>query len=367
MISSDVFVGAGSVIRERYRIVDVLGSGGSATVFRAEDLRHDRRLVCLKLMHSTHPEGDKERKRFMREAALVRSLQHRYVVELLDYGHTEQEVPFLVFPLLYGRTLKERLETDGAFDPMDAAEITEQLLEALGPAHRQGVAHRDLKPANIFLCATRAGEEVRLLDFGLAKTTTRGPTRTDITRVGAVVGTPRYMAPEQARGERVGTAADIYALGLLFAEMLTGEAVVRGGGELDLYVAHGSDRPLPLPLQLDGSPFGHVIRRALSKRPEERYRVADQMLADLRGAMEHALEAPQDATGPELEVTSRHPRSTKHVQLSVPNPQSEKLREVFNTLAGHDGRPVGYDDAPAPRPSTPIALVRRIEPPPDDE
>src|SRR5690606_16221756 len=122
-------------------------------------------MVVVKLMHASHADGETERARIGREAAMLRELRHRHIVELLDFGFTSQAIPYLVFPLLSGRTLAERLKGD-RLDWFEAGEITEQLLEALETAHQRGVAHRDVKPANVFLCPTPQGEEVKLLDFG---------------------------------------------------------------------------------------------------------------------------------------------------------------------------------------------------------
>jgi eukaryotic-like serine/threonine-protein kinase len=361
-VSRDLLVGKGSVLGERYHIVDVLGVGGSATVYRAEDEERDGALVVLKLMHASHPESETERRRFNREAAMVRGLRHPNVVELLDFGFTREAIPYLVFPLLEGRTLAARAEDD-RFDWIEAGEITEQLLEALEAAHQRGIAHRDVKPANVFLCPTPQGERVLLLDFGLAKLT-EGKRRMDLTQAGVLVGTPRYMAPEQARGEDVGSAADIYAAGLLLGEMVAGEALVRAKGEIDILATHGSDKPLALPDQLLRSPYAGIVQRAVAKMPERRYRVATQMLADVRAVLDAIGQGAPTDSDPELEVTSRHPRAPRR-PLSVPNESSEKLRKVFNDLAQVSdddalaARPTELRAVPEPRASEPIALTRR--------
>lgn len=360
MAGDDLLVGKGSLIGQRYRIVDVLGVGGSGTVYRAED---GDAMVVVKLMHASHADGETERARIGREAAMLRELRHRHIVELLDFGFTSQAIPYLVFPLLSGRTLAERLKGD-RLDWFEAGEITEQLLEALETAHQRGVAHRDVKPANVFLCPTPQGEEVKLLDFGLAKLT-EGTRRMDVTQAGVLVGTPRYMAPEQARGEEVGSAADIYAAGLLLGEMVAGEPLVKAKGEIDILAAHGSDRPLPLPGELLRSPYAGIVQRAVAKMPERRYRVATQMLADVRAVLDAIDHGQPTDSDPELEVTSRHPRAPRR-PLSVPNATSEKLRKVFNDLAEVSddeaaARPTELRAVPDARVSEPIALTRRKE------
>ncbi|MCA9622331.1 MAG: serine/threonine protein kinase [Myxococcales bacterium] len=382
MTSPSLPIGPGSVIEERYRILDILAVGGSGTVYRAIDGATEEP-VALKLMHAAHQEEDSERKRFLREAKIVSELEHDHIVPLLDWGHTDGGLPYLVFPLLEGRPLSKRLERHDPIDPIEAGELAIQTLEALEALHRRGIAHRDIKPANIFLEQTAQGETVRLLDFGLAKG--GGGQANDVTRMGAVVGTPRYMAPEQARGERVGPAADIYAMGLVLCEMVTGEPLVTSKADLEIYVAHGSDRALKLPAAVAGTAFGPIVQRAISKQPQARYRTATQMLADVEAATA-TLAAGDGGAGPaELEVTQRR-RGTGSALLSVPNETSERLRSVFNRLAATakdaagaewDDDPASSSDVPDDRPtirqsvpqaqaSLPIALVRRI-PPPEDE
>lgn len=385
-------VGPGAIVADAYRVIDVLAIGGSGTVYRAEAMSDAAKApgntrVALKLMHAAHAEGDKERRRFLREAELVRGLDHAHIIKLLDFGHTHEGLPFLVFPLLDGENLGARLkrhrEKGTAIDPLDAGELAVQILDALDALHRRGIAHRDVKPANVFLATTPLGEAVQLLDFGLAKAS---HTKVDdVTRMGAVVGTPRYMAPEQARGERVGPPADVYAMGLVLGEMIAGEALIKADAEIDIYVAHGSDRELKLPESIRLSPYASIIRRAVSKAPTKRYRTATQMLADVEAATV-AIATGADRSGrAELDVTQRR-RGVADPMLSEPNETSEKLREVFNRLAENaadledeappssqppldipEDRPtirMAIEDVPEARVSEPIALIRRISPAP---
>jgi len=387
-------VGPGAIVADAYRVIDVLAVGGSGTVYRAEAVSDAAKApgnirVALKLMHAAHHEGDNERRRFLREAELVSGLDHTHIIKLLDWGHTHEGLPYLVFPLLDGEPLSARLarirESEASIDPLDAGELAVQILDALDALHRRGIAHRDVKPANIFLARTPLGEAVQLLDFGLAKASHTKVN--DVTRMGAVVGTPRYMAPEQARGERVGPPADVYAMGLVLGEMLLGESLIKADAEIDIYVAHGSDRELRLPETIRKSPFGSIIRRALAKNPTKRYRTATQMLADVEAAtVAIATGADRDGRA-ELDVTQRR-RGVADQLLSEPNETSEKLREVFNRLAEDAAdledepppssvppslpdippdRPtirMAIDDVPEARVSEPIALIRRISPSP---
>jgi serine/threonine-protein kinase len=245
----------GEVLAGRYQLMDTIAVGGSGAVYRAavDSGGH----VAVKVMHAEHPEGDAERRRFGREAQIIQALVHPHVVRVLDYGHTRDGMPFLVFPLLDGNTLDSKLKIAGALPAAEVGRISLQVLSALERAHDEGIAHRDIKPANIFLVPSVLGDNVQILDFGLAKLVFQGD-GAEVTRHGALVGTPRYMAPEQVRGEQVSETADIYSFGLVMAEMLLGHPVVTASRELDIYMTHGSDKPLELAEVVLASPFAAI-------------------------------------------------------------------------------------------------------------
>jgi serine/threonine-protein kinase len=319
----------GEVIAGDYRLREVLAVGGSGTVYRAEQLSHGRG-VALKLMHAEHPEGDAERQRFSREASVLQELEHPHVVRVVGHGHTGDGIPFLVFPLLEGRTLEERLESEGALDWSETGRLILQVLAALDRAHGLDIVHRDIKPANIFLCPSVIGENVQLLDFGLARAV-RG-TDMEVTRAGAVVGTPRYMAPEQVRGERVGPTADIYGVGLVLAEMISGSPICTAERELDIYMVHGSDKELPLPIEVLRSPFAAIVRRAVAKPLAVRYRLANQMLADVRAVVDQLGSGTGALPSADMDATYVvDPRGAR--PLSLPTELSEKLRDAFNAMS----------------------------------
>lgn len=278
-----------------YTIECAIGRGGSASVYRASHPQHAE-LVAFKIMHEHDPSGV-GRPRFAREAALLQKLDHPHVVKMTDYGYTESDLPYIVFELLRGRSLYAAIKRLGPFDPMRVGRIALQLLDALGAAHALGIIHRDIKPGNVYLCAGHEHDYAKLLDLGLAKALEGdGPETDTITGTGYRLGTPRYMSPEMARGQRVGAAGDLYAMGLIIAEMLTGDPVVKGNVQVDVLMAHGNDRPLPLDDAIERSPFASVIRRALAKAQDVRYRTALQMHADVQAAVamyERALEVSQ--------------------------------------------------------------------------
>jgi serine/threonine-protein kinase len=368
----------GSLVAGKYEILDVLGRGGSATVYRAKQAGTATG-VALKVMHEEIGDGDGvgERERFAREAELVQSLRHPNIVRLLDYGYTEQNLPYLAFALLVGRSLEQRLHDEGGLEWLEVGRLCAQVLRALEKAHAREIVHRDIKPGNIFLVRTPLGEVAQVLDFGLAKVVQQS-SENELTRVGSVLGTPRYLSPEQARGEPVGQAADIYSLGLVMAEMLSGRPVVQGNTHFEMFVVHGSDRPHELPVEVLDSPFAAIIRRAIDKQPSVRYRLASQMLADVEAAISR-LEDWQEGDGEGDEgdfVVTKMLDPAKALQTAQGSAASEQLRRAFNLLArksspggataalraaarpaaegsGADGPPTERPSAAAERPTRP--------------
>ncbi|MEZ4440608.1 MAG: serine/threonine-protein kinase [Polyangiaceae bacterium] len=344
----------GTLVGNKYELLDVVGVGGSGTVYRAR-LQGQSRIMALKLMNAGLSDQQGEQARFAREAEVVKRLQHPHVVGLIDYGQHDGR-PFLVQPLLEGQTLEEKIKHEGALEWMLTGTLATHVLKALEKAHSLGIAHRDIKPANIFVTHHVLGPVAQVLDFGLAKVVRGdGEAELQVTQIGAVIGTPRYMAPEQARGEGVGPAADIYACGLVLAEMLLGEPLVQGDKDIDIYVAQGSDAPHLLPPKILESPFASVVQRAVAKRLDVRYHEASQMLADvsvlverLGGGSALPVEADMDATRMIDPATA--------LPLSLPNETSEKLRNAFNVIAkkrASDPRMAAATSSAPPQPSPP--------------
>ncbi len=198
-----------------YELLEPLGEGGMGVVYKARQGTLNR-LVALKMVLGGHRAGAKELIRFLAEAEAVAAVKHPHVVQVYEYGEADGR-PFLAMEFLSGGSLSERLEAQGRLDPPAAARLVGTLAGAVQAAHDQGIVHRDLKPGNVLF--DEAGEP-KVTDFGLAK---RGG-GSDLTATQAVMGTPAYMAPEQARGDTkfVGPGADVYALGVILYECLTG-------------------------------------------------------------------------------------------------------------------------------------------------
>jgi hypothetical protein len=268
-----------------YRVERLIGRGGSATVYEARRATRDRpeldQPVAFKVIHEHDASG-------------VGKLDHPNVVRLLDFGYTERDWPFIVFELLRGMSLKAAIRQRGPFDPPTTARVTLELLAGLAAAHDVGIVHRDIKPANVFLHRNDQGEVVRVLDLGLAKALYGdGVEVQTLTGTGYRLGTPRYMAPEMARGEGVGAAGDLYAVALLMAEMIAGRPVLRAQSQVELLLAHSSQQPLPLDEVIVQSAFHAVIARGLAKDLQVRYRNAMQMRADVEAALMLYQRLPQ--------------------------------------------------------------------------
>jgi len=210
----------GQTLAGQYKIVSVLGQGGMGTVYRGTQVSIDR-TVAIKVISREFSTDLESIKRFQREAKITSKLTHPNTIRLYDFGLTDDGLAYLVMELLEGRELADELAEVGKMVLPRAVEVCVQVLKALEDAHGLGIVHRDLKPANIFMQRMTGGDLPKVMDFGIAKTFTDSEL-SKVTKTGMLVGTPAYMSPEQARGEPIGPAADIYAVGTIFYELLSG-------------------------------------------------------------------------------------------------------------------------------------------------
>jgi len=277
----DPFVGR--TLNARYEVLARLGAGGVGLVYQGRHVQLDRP-VAIKVLQQSAAASPEWRRRFEREARALSALAHPNIVPLTDFG-IDGDVPYLVMELLQGKTLAD-LINEGPVSPARALDIVRQTLRGLGFAHRQGIAHRDLKPANIFLQALpEHADHVRLLDFGMAKFLDGGSSTSLAENLSRVFGTPSYMAPEQAKAERVDARADIYAAGAILFQLLAGRPPYVADTAEGLMQAHVSE-PIPslaalrpdLPIASLVQP---VIERAMAKKPAGRYPQALWMLSAL--------------------------------------------------------------------------------------
>ncbi|HET8652294.1 MAG TPA: Stk1 family PASTA domain-containing Ser/Thr kinase [Gaiellaceae bacterium] len=260
----------------RYRILRRLGSGGMANVYLAEDEELGRN-VAIKILNDRHASDDSFVERFRREAKNAAGLSHPNIVSIYDRGEAEGTY-YIAMEYLEGRSLKDRIVAEGPL-PIDAAvDATRQILRALGFAHRGGIVHRDVKPHNVLLAQEGAERRYKVTDFGISRTSA-----SQMTEAGSIVGTAQYLSPEQARGAPVDQRSDIYSVGIVLYELLTGQLPFTGETPLEIAMKHLSEIPKPpsslraeVPPDLD-----MVVLRALAKDPAERFESAEEMDAEL--------------------------------------------------------------------------------------
>ena len=260
----------GRVLKGQYRLNSVLGQGAMGLVFRGTQSGLDK-LVAIKIMSPDGFHTDESRDRFQREATVVSKLLHPSITQVLDFG-IEGDMPFLVMEFVDGKELTDVLAQEGPMPPTRAVAIVRQLASALEEAHRHGVVHRDIKPQNLRLMRYTPGGQVflKVLDFGIAKQLGEGSGQGQLTATGAVMGTPMYMAPEQAGGHKVSAAADQYAVGIVLYELLTGTVPFTGETLTGVLVSHLTKPPPPLPRQVP-EVLQKVVLRLLAKSPAERF------------------------------------------------------------------------------------------------
>jgi eukaryotic-like serine/threonine-protein kinase len=257
----------------RYRIERKLGAGGMADVYLAEDQELGRR-VAIKILNGRHANDGQFIERFRREAKNAAALNHPNIVSIYDRGEAE-DTYYIAMEFLDGRTLKELIVGHGQAPVRVAVEYARQILSALRFAHRHGIVHRDIKPHNVLV--DREGR-VKVTDFGIARAGT-----SQMTETGSIVGTAQYLSPEQARGGEVDQRSDLYSLGVVLYELLTGKTPFEGDTPVEIAMKHLSNTPqAPSELRSDIPPeLDMVVLRALAKDPEERYQSADEMEGDL--------------------------------------------------------------------------------------
>jgi serine/threonine protein kinase len=275
----------GQRIAGRYDIVRLLGEGGMGQVYEARHVELDKQ-VAIKFLFMELAEEEELLERFRREARITASLRHANIVEVMDFGVTDEDQPYLVMEYLTGESLSEILDREGKLSIPAATKIMTQILSGLSEAHGLGIVHRDLKPDNVFLDEVKGqGTVVKLLDFGISKITAKDSKENlELTKTGVVMGTPNYMSPEQVMGTiKLDGRADLYACGVMFFEMLTGRRPFEGETHNEVVVRIMSD-PLPDMTSLRpeiGEELRALVLRALSRERDYRFATADELMQEL--------------------------------------------------------------------------------------
>jgi len=283
----------GSVLHGTYTLVEILGRGGMGIVWKAAHTRLPRPLA-IKVLNDAAYESEEVLQRFRREAEVTSQLGHPHIIQVFDFNVLEDGRAYLVMEFLDGMSLRDRMR-QGPFSEEEAAALVRQVGSALGRVHKEGIVHRDLKPENIFLCQTDDGSTlVKVLDFGISKV--QG-SMTVVTQDAALLGTPRYMSPEQARGEntKVDASTDQFALAAIAYEMLTGKPAFSGDSIPAVLHQVSSVDPAPMDALEPSLPgrMTRAIHRALSKGREQRF---EDMTAFLQAFDSEAPTVPDGAT-----------------------------------------------------------------------
>lgn len=297
-----------AALADHYTIERELGAGGMATVYLARDVKHDRQ-VALKVLR---PELSAAlgSERFPREIKFVAQFNHPHILSLYDSGEV-QGFLYYVMPYVEGESLRDRLAREKQLPIADAIRILKEVADALAYSHTRGVVHRDIKPGNVLL----SGRHAVVTDFGVAKAVTASATRDTMTTVGMAVGTPHYMAPEQAMGQAdIDQRADIYALGILAYEMLAGRTPFSAETPQGILAAHVMEEPKDIREFRPGVPeaLAQAIMKCLAKNPADRWQSADELLAHI----------DLIAATPSGGMTPTHTRPVRGI--GAPRPQSRR-------------------------------------------
>src|SRR3954466_8662182 len=294
----------GEIIDGKYRTIRLIGEGGMGAVYEAENIRIHRK-VAIKVLHAGVAETAEAVQRFEREAQAAGRIGSEHIVEVLDLGNLPSGDRYMVMEFMDGDALSGRIRSRVRLTPSEIYPIMHQLLEALAAAHGAGIIHRDLKPDNVYLLKSRSGvaDFVKLLDFGISKfNQLSGDSGFSMTRTGAVMGTPYYMAPEQAKGAKdMDHRVDLYAAGVILYESVTGEVPFNADtfNELLFKIVLEEPRPVQqLVPQIDGG-FAAIINKAMARDPALRF----QSAREFQLALEHWVAN----AGPELAQALRAP------------------------------------------------------------
>ncbi len=369
----------GRVIGDRYRVDSLIARGAMGSVYLGTQLAFDRQ-IAIKLLDD--PDNNKLfRKRFMREASVGSRLAHSNVVTIYDYGETDRGELFIAMEYIDGRLLSEELEK-GPFQVPKALHIAIQIARALRKAHREKAVHRDLKPVNVMLQLQGDDPDfVKVLDFGLVKrfgrtgntdpnapvqhdqNPERGQSMDELTRAGAIMGTPGYMAPEQAVGEEIDGRADMYALGVLLFQMLTGRHPFEANSAMEMLSQHMT---APVPRVLSHlptcpAPLDDLVYRCMQKAPAGRYESTDVLLVALKSIWMQVTDEPYGTEGSLLpdDRDSEEDKATQIVRGYVgPKATGSHHAPVVASLPPNLDRPAQariettlLPPAPAPRPT----------------
>ena len=362
--TQDPFVGR--TLDEKYSVEERLGAGGMGAVYRARHLEMDRP-VAIKVLHQRFVEDEAARVRFQIEARATVLLRHSNAVSVTDFGQTSEGCVYIVMELLEGRTLREILSREGPIETARAISIMLQTSAAVAAAHEAGIIHRDLKPSNILV--TQSADQpavVKVLDFGIAKVAAdKFDDDENMVQTSTVIGTPRYMSPEQYNGFELTPATDVYSLGVILYEMSTGMAPFTGSTPAEIAQKHANDAPHP-PRQIVAAipeDVERVVLHALEKRPEDRPADAGEFRRELLDTAERlGLEHHALKSAPDIEALRAAGVESPSGRLVV---DISRLREKHALSSGSNEIKVLGSKIPAPpateQPTHPSSFLDKVK------
>jgi len=297
---------AGTVLADRFELLEEIGKGGMGVIYKAID-RETSCTVAVKLLLNNARENEALRNRFTVEARAARSLNHPNIVKVLDHDFTKEGLPYMAMEWLAGEPLDKLIE-ESQLEIEQALKFVMQICDALGHAHRHSVVHRDIKPANIMIVESAGAQEAVLVDFGIAKIfTPPGKTSLHLTQTGQIFGSPLYMSPEQCMGQKIDARADIYSLGCVLYESITGSSPFSADNTLAVIFKHINEDPKSFASSRSEKALEKIVFKAMSKKPDDRF----QTMTDMFRALETYIDSNRknerdDETGSADEESEEH-------------------------------------------------------------
>ncbi|MFT3922002.1 MAG: serine/threonine-protein kinase [Myxococcales bacterium] len=300
----------GQILGGRYRIIRKIGEGGMGIVYEAEHIVIEKR-VGLKVLREDFSSRQDVVERFRQEAKSASRIGHEHIIDISDFGETPNGASYFVMELLNGQDLAHELEKKGPLSPRRTITLCLQCARALGAAHAKGIVHRDMKPENIFMVNRDTGEDfVKIVDFGIAKMSdieTDGQPGRKLTKTGMIFGTPEYMSPEQASGKKLDHRVDVYAMGVIMYELLTGRVPFVGDTFMGILTQHMFEQPQPLKVQNPNCnvppDLERIVFKALAKDADQRYQNMEELIVDLTNALNRAPNSAASIAPPPGTVT----------------------------------------------------------------
>ncbi len=365
----------GEIFWNNYRVVGVIGKGGVSTVYKGENLQ-TKQFVAIKVLHAHKTRDEELVRRFIREAQTTTRLDHPHAIHILEWGIDQLERPFMIIEYLGGDTLAKRIQKGNGLNYNKALDIMEQVCAAIQEAHSLGIIHRDIKPDNIMLTVHQGVDDwVKVCDFGIARldvpeSDSGGVAPATLTQTGAILGTPMYMSPEQLRGRKADARSDIYSLGCVMYEMLTGKPPFASKNTAEIVVGHLNQTPeMPHRVRLDlniPEKLSFATLRALAKNPWERPTTVQEFMNGLRKSVEVPIKLAKTqqreslSTGPTVQTPTPYGMVVDPVRRVCPNCKTIASGSNFKYClkCGQDnmGRWLPYHDVDLSKPARPAGL-----------